>query len=296
MSKMNFIDDINKIAGELLRDLDVESDLKSKDNLVEFLRYHILWIPKIPREVHISKQLNESQKFKQYEKAIAFIKEKIEKGEDIMPFASARKKPSKKGENPYNDDLLNDWGIYHLHLGTEYSKSGKIKRSEDLLFCIINLKSVYFIDIQGHRDNWANKELLEIVYDNWSELLEPYELDMIPDYNYTSEEIRDFRKIGSNMCVTLKNDKTFMIGNFAVDGTSMQVVYRVKAIEKELKRLENKFKTDKEIVEKLGNYSTIKLTGCGLSALGFTFMSFSVDNGKIIYITPSVNGIHISIK
>lgn len=296
MSKMNFIDDINKIAGEWLRDLGIESDLGNKDNLVEFLRFYTLWIPKTPREVYISKQLNESQKFKQYEKEIAFIKEKIEKGEDIMPFASARKKPSKKGGNPRNNDLLNDWGIYHLHLGTEYDKSGKIKRSEDLLFCIINSKSVYFIDIQGHRDNWANKELLEIVYDNWSELLEPYELDMIPDYNYTSEEIRDFRKIGSNMCVTLKNDKTFMIGNFAMDGTSMKVVSRVNAITKELQLLENKFETDKEIVEKLGDSSTIKLTGCDLSALGFTFMSFSVDNGKTIYITPSVNGIDISIK
>ena len=116
----------------------------------------------------------------------------------MMPFASARKKSSKNGGNPYNDDLLNDWGIHHLHLGTEYNKRGKIKRSKNLLFCIINSKSVYFINIQEHKANWANKELLEIVYDNWSELLDYCNIDKFGQITLiskpNSDKIRKLRK------------------------------------------------------------------------------------------------------
>ena len=116
---MNFVDDINKIACGWLRDFGIEKAETDNDNLIEFLRYYILWVPKIPRKVYISKQLQESQKIKQYEKAISLIIETLEKGKNIMPFASARKMPTKKGGNPYNDDLFNNWGIYHLHLGTK---------------------------------------------------------------------------------------------------------------------------------------------------------------------------------
>lgn len=296
MIKMNFIVDINKIACDWLRDFGIKKAETDDDNLIEFLRYYILWMPKIPRKVYISKQLQESQKFKQYEKAISLIRETLEKGKDIMPFASARKMPSKKGGNPYNDDLFNSWGIYHLHLGTEFDESGKIKRSGDLLFCIINSKSAYFIDIQKHKGNWANKELLEIVYDNWKELLEPYELkDMKSDCNYTSKELDYNRKINLNMCATLKNGKSFMIGSFMADGTSTQVAYYANGIIKELKKIESNFKEDKELIKKLDDYSTIKLVGCGLSVLGLEFLQFETDNKKRILITPTGNGLNVEV-
>lgn len=309
MSKMNFVDDINKLAGKRLRDLGIESDLDGKDNLVEFLQYHTLWIPKIPREVHISKQLNESQKFKQYEKAIAFIREKIEKGEDIMPFASARKKPSKKGGNPYNDDLLNDWGIHHLHLGTEYDKNGKIKRSDDLLFCIINSKSVYFIDIQRHSNddkdkyNWTNTELLEIVYDNWSELLEPYDIGKFgvikPFRVHNSSDIYALRKSNLNTVVTLSNGKSFMSigGGFATDGTSMNVVLCKNAIIKELKRIEKIFQTNQQIISELSNYYEIKLVDFEMDMMKLLYLFFKVGNGKSILVKQTIdNRLKIDIK
>ena len=57
---MNFTKDINEIIDKWLYELGIVNKLGNTDNVLEFLRWFILWIPKMPRVVHISKQLNES--------------------------------------------------------------------------------------------------------------------------------------------------------------------------------------------------------------------------------------------
>lgn len=78
------------------------------------------------------------------------------------------------------DLLLNDWGIYHLHLGDTYESDGFCTRTGPVLFCYFDQKSVYFLDIlehgRGHGDVWVNERLLEIMNQNWPRHLERFRL------------------------------------------------------------------------------------------------------------------------
>ena len=71
------------------------------------------------------------------------------------------------------DGLLYDWGIHHLHLGETFSAPGYVKRTGPVLFAIFRNDNVYFIDIRDHV-GWSDKGLLEIVNENWPELLSIY--------------------------------------------------------------------------------------------------------------------------
>ena len=73
-----------------------------------------------------------------------------------------------------HDSMLDHWGIYHFHLGTELEESGNfIRRTGDILLCRIDDKYAYFITILPHGRNvpapWYRKELIEIIHKNWPE-------------------------------------------------------------------------------------------------------------------------------
>ena len=55
--------------------------------------------------------------------------DKIKEGIDITPHLS-----KKLTDLNYDDPLLNDWGIYHLHLGTEFDKRGFVNRTGPPLY------------------------------------------------------------------------------------------------------------------------------------------------------------------
>ena len=85
---------------------------------------------------------------------------KITTGEDLREYQSKQvlTYSSKKLDN-----LLMDWGIFHLHL--KPSRSGK------LIFAVFNKDNAYLLDIKDH-DSFADKDLLQILDDTWSELIE----------------------------------------------------------------------------------------------------------------------------
>ena len=55
----------------------------------------------------------------------------------------------------YDDDLLNDWDIYHLHLGTNLHIDGFVKRTGPMLFVRFNEQNAYFKNVMGH-GSWTN--------------------------------------------------------------------------------------------------------------------------------------------
>ena len=72
---------------------------------------------KIANEFKCPKFLNEGLKL---------LKEKIKNGENINSYLSKRIL-----DLDYHDDLLNDWGIYHLHLGDKVEKNTSDLNKED---------------------------------------------------------------------------------------------------------------------------------------------------------------------
>lgn len=293
--KMNFINDMNNILGKWLRINGIPIHAKDNNNILEFSRYYRLCIMPIPRKVYISKELKKSIKFITYQKEITLIRDIFEKGENIMPFMSMRKN-AKKGQNPYNDALLNNWHMHHFHLNLEKDNLGYIKRSKDLLFCIVKPESVYMIDIQSHQDNWADKRLLEIVDSNWSELLEPFIVNGITSAPSQSvyEESRKYN-INCLICINGKILCPFDFG-ISADGTSSVVNYWADNIKMQLKNFEYLFDNEPTITQNIKNNSKIELIDCfsfqmdnSTELLNFFFQTNNEDKIHIIYDEKSRN-------
>ena len=134
---------------------------------------------------------------------------KVERGENINPYLS-RKLPNLSA----NDELLNDWGIQHLHLGssliTKKKNRGFIEGTPELLFVYFDEQSAYFIVIGDH-ESFGDQELLEILHDNWPEILEKFKApnikSVIPD-DLTKKQRYQMRKAGYNLGVNVMRDGT----------------------------------------------------------------------------------------
>lgn len=78
-------------------------------------------------------------------------------------------------KRPHEDDLINDWGIHHVHLGTTYEADGFCVRTKELLFARFNETTAYFIQVLQHGD-WALDQLMEIVHRNWPDTIARFRL------------------------------------------------------------------------------------------------------------------------
>lgn len=190
------------------------------------------------RSVHVSKELQEKE-----DKRIDLIVKKIIDGDDVNPYLSKTIE-----EIGFNDMLLNDWGIYHFHLGEKIDSSGFIERTKDVLFGIITDHDAYLIDIMPH-DNWSEIGLLEIVYANWSKILEPREVkNFIPDWTITkNDEVFKARKACINYLIKLKNGKIFRPSNlgYTLSAYPQSVVIKAKTYYRKLRIAQEIY--DKEV-------------------------------------------------
>jgi len=122
-------------------------------------------------------------------KGLQELEGKIKGVHDINPHLSRSLKKAN-----YNDQLLNDWGILHFHLGCETEDDGFIKREGPVLFGCITHDSFYAINVYNH-GNWSNTDLIEIIHKNWPYLLEKFRLDDVIGIAYLpdSKIIKQFR-------------------------------------------------------------------------------------------------------
>lgn len=112
-----------------------------------------------------------------------------------------------------SDFLLKVWNIYHLHLEKKTRKSYK---NPLVLFFQVRGNAAYFIDVRQHPtgNEWFSRELLNIVYDNWPELLS-YRPGVTPalesgePVNLTDEEIFVLMKNGITTLVPFRDGAIF---------------------------------------------------------------------------------------
>jgi hypothetical protein len=192
-----------------------------------------------PREVKVSVELLSkitgdpilNQSFQNF-------KHKAERGQNLNRHLSDRVKEF-DNNGKENDHLLNEWAIYHFHLGSANHSRDPffVERTGELLYSIIDQNFVYCIDI-GNHENFSDVELLDIVDNNWLELLKylPFEVTN-PITNSQRDELRrgvkqknGARSDGKNVnsLVTLSNGKTCQGqgGGFATSGRSIEAVRR----------------------------------------------------------------------
>ena len=154
---------------------------------------------------HILKSKNFSC-IPEHRNALAEIEQLILDGGDISPYLSR-----KITKFNYNDFLLNDWGIHHLHLGTELEQDGFINRTGPLLYCRFARDCVYFIDILPH-GNWTSQTLITTIHDNWPELLAPFRANGVigTETRLSDEEIKVLRKKKINYLISMDDGTTYL--------------------------------------------------------------------------------------
>jgi hypothetical protein len=164
-----------------------------------------------------------------------------------------------------NDDLLNDWHIFHFHLGQNVENDGFIERTDPLLFARVTETYFYEINIYGH-GNWSNLDLVEIIHKNWPETIENFALNNILGLTYapTSGDIATLRKNQINSFIQTEDGTIYapIGGGYMSDGSSTAAVIEAHKNTRYIRQLEKWIKDNPTIIieeiKKCSDYSENK--------------------------------------
>ncbi len=205
---MNFLQDLRAIAETALDHygLTHSSTEDMTTILHKWTNVQLKLINPTPRKVFVSNKLRTSTLEPTIKSLINLIEKKFVNGINVNAHLSTR-----IFKEDYTDYLFSDWGIYHLHLNVAPDPDNPkfVKRSPKLLFLMLKGQNVYFIDVRDHNENhvFAQKELLQIVHDNWPEIIARYQLRGISVVRGSEindpEEIQTLRKAGVTIIQTI---------------------------------------------------------------------------------------------
>lgn len=124
---------------------------------------------------------------KKFRKGLKLLEKAILRGENLLPWQS--KNIMNTG---YHDRLFNEHGIHHLHLGeAKEDDSGFMARTGSLLYCMVDSKNFYFIQVLEHGEEHAD-ELVAIIKQDWPKLWAQHKNDKLisAKFNAASEADR----------------------------------------------------------------------------------------------------------
>ena len=195
----------------------------------------------------VTRAINRSSRFvcpPRHSKAVADIENVISQGCLLTPYLSKRIK-----RLDYDDLLLNDWRIHHLHLGTAIGPDGFVSRTADLLFVYFEYTNAYLIEIRGHSD-FACQELLQIVHENWPNLLTKYRMNGTVVPRLSGADIKKLRNAGVQPLISMSDGTTYAPpgGGITTAGTSfadtMDVNRFLRSLRSEQDRIKNTIQRD----------------------------------------------------
>ena len=152
--------------------------------------------------------------------ALRQIEKKLRDGESIVPHLS------KEIRNPaYNDALLNDWGIHHLHLGTCTRPGGFVTRTRQLLHCRFTDTHAYLIAVLAH-GKWTTIALLEAMHANWPDMMARFRAEGVTGDQLTDLQIRELRCKHANYVLQLTDGTCYwpLGGGTTSAGSNLQDV------------------------------------------------------------------------
>jgi hypothetical protein len=155
---------------------------------------------------------------------LAEVERKIVAGDDLSPHLSRfLRSPS------FNDPLLNDWGIHHIHLGTVVEDDGFISRTCPVLFARFDNAAAYLIDVLPH-GSWALQSMVKTLHDNWPDSIKHFRLKGVIslERSLADGDIARLRKANVNTMVQLGEGIVYapIGGGFATSSLSTDVVVR----------------------------------------------------------------------
>lgn len=214
---------------------------------------------KTPRRVHLSRELRTRTILSPYEiKGIHRIAKALEFGSNLRQFMGDRtasirnRRDEKRNPKMRNDLFFSDWGLHHFHLGADLANTKKrVMRTRRVLIAYLSHDDAYLLDVvphgKGFHDAWGRKVYLEILHNNWPEVLERYELRGILPPRKKDEplahEYIQLRESGISPMIAI-NGKVFMGPGLGVatDGSSTRAVQLADRIRDELHMGEKLFR------------------------------------------------------
>lgn len=191
------------------------SDRALDDVLYQYLSLMGKLIGPRPRKVHISKELlakisGSDSESKRLDELVRDMERKFTDGSDVNGHLS---KTILKAE--YNDMLLNDWKIKHLHLDKNDSSFFDKNRpmSGDLLFVVVDHDDVYFLDVEPHGtpNVFCLFKYLQIIQNNWEKelLVQIREIQSISFAVQSDADIKAMRDLRVNIFIYNINGKFY---------------------------------------------------------------------------------------
>ncbi|HMG15489.1 MAG TPA: hypothetical protein VK590_08590 [Saprospiraceae bacterium] len=161
-ANLNFDNDFDNILINFLKtsNFSVDPNLTSRDLRMKFFNFRKRQIDPQPRKILFS---NKFVCPPQHQRGLDILISKIESGENLTPYLSKF-----IADLDYNDPLLNDWGIYHLHLGEAFESNGSsfIDRTGQLLFLRVDNENAMLINVLSH-NSWTDQQMLREIHENW---------------------------------------------------------------------------------------------------------------------------------
>lgn len=214
----NFLDDLR---ANLLRSIEAlgyeppTADPSALGAAETFYRLSRRLISPTPRRCHRSDVLRQRALPAWQARAVLEITGRLDRGEDVQRFLSRQTKDG--AAQTKHDLLLNDWGVHHLHLGSELGSTapeadGYVTRSNALLYVYVRPRDAYLLDVKDHQA-FEDLDLVEILHANWPDVLEPYRCPEVVELHSPVQSPSDrkkFRKVGITTAVQAQDGTVYV--------------------------------------------------------------------------------------
>jgi hypothetical protein len=276
---MNFDKDFVENLIAELADHNINMDLSDDSEKVKinFFNFKKRLITPAPRQVLKSKEFTCST---DQNEGLKLVEDKIIKGEDLLPHLSRQ-----LTNLNYNDSLLNDWGIYHLHLGTIIEPDNFINRTGPVLFARFDNDKAYLINVMGH-GSWTKQQMIKVLHDNWPESIDMYRLKGVIGLSHvpTDDDVKAARKFGVNTSIQLEPGVVFtnIGGGYTTSKKSIEVMQTMIYYNKVIEQLEQYVRDN---AEKMGEQLKEEYAFTGTK---LTF-KLAIENGEYFAIEQNTN-------
>lgn len=196
--RVDFIKDwIDNLRGRLKSEFGLDPS-KIPDDRIAVTYWHAVQrrISPRPRAINVANQFScPPSKQRGWEA----VKAEIVAGADLTPRLSGR-----IAKLNSRDRMLADWGIQHLHLG-------EIPEDHDdpIIFAMVTDDVFYAINVYTH-DDWTNVGVLEIIHQNWPQLLQHAVVRGITGDSLTAEERLAIRSKNCNVAVQVSDGTVYV--------------------------------------------------------------------------------------
>lgn len=134
----------------------------------------------------------------------------VESGKPLRPWLSTLVRKLNE-----RDDLLDDWGIHHFHLGnaSHEKRAAFVARTDEVAFAVVRPDAVYFLTATSHDPGtapfvWTQAELVEIVHRNWPALIAASRMPLDGQV-LIAEKHAELRKFRVNASVTMPDGTVY---------------------------------------------------------------------------------------